>query len=66
MEGVCVSTGSACHSGAQEPSEILLAMGLDGDAARSALRLSLSRLSTAADVDRCLELFPRVLRRVLK
>jgi len=66
VEGICVSTGSACHSGAMEPSEILLAMGLDEESARSSLRISLSRLTTAAEVDRTLEVLPAVLKRVTK
>jgi cysteine desulfurase len=65
-EGVCVSTGSACHSGALEPSEVLLAMGLDEEAARSSLRFSLSRFSTESEVDRVLEAFPRLLARLVR
>ncbi|MEZ5978162.1 MAG: cysteine desulfurase family protein [Planctomycetota bacterium] len=49
---VFVSTGSACGSGRKKASPVLLAMGVDPDLAGSSLRLSLSRLTTDAEVDR--------------
>ncbi|MEK7468500.1 MAG: cysteine desulfurase family protein [Planctomycetota bacterium] len=66
VDGICVATGSACHSGALEPSEILKAMGLDDEAARSSLRVSLSRFSAEADVSKFLEVLPEVLKRIQK
>lgn len=48
--GVECSTGSACTAGVPQPSHVLRAMGLDDDAARGALRFSLGRTSTPADV----------------
>ncbi len=55
-----VSTGSACASGAVEPSHVIRAMGFDDDArARGAVRLSLGWSTTAQEVDRFLERFPR-------
>jgi cysteine desulfurase len=52
LPNLAASTGSACHAGAPEPSPVLLAMGVsEWNAARS-IRLSLSRYSTKADVDR--------------
>ncbi|MEU7056072.1 cysteine desulfurase family protein [Streptomyces sp. NPDC046197] len=48
---VASSTGSACHSGDHTPSPVLRAMGLDDDRALSALRLSLGRWTTPADID---------------
>ena len=53
---IAASTGSACHSGNHEPSPVLTAMGLDTDRSLSALRLSLGRWSTRAEVDRAAEL----------
>ncbi|MET7289374.1 cysteine desulfurase family protein [Streptomyces sp. NPDC005573] len=50
--GVAASTGSACHSGTTAPSPVLSAMGLDDTRALAAVRLSLGRWTTAADVDR--------------
>lgn len=51
LEGVCASAGSACSSGAREPSHVLRAMGLGEDRVRSALRLSLGWTTTEEDVD---------------
>lgn len=51
QEGVYVSTGSACHSRDPRPSHVLLAMGLRREAALASIRLSLSRHTTAAEVD---------------
>jgi len=49
---VAASTGSACHSGSPEPSAVLLAMGLSRARSLGAVRLSLGRGTTEADVDR--------------
>jgi len=51
MDGVFLSTGSACHSHAVTPSHVLLAIGLSPEEASETLRFSLSRFTTAADVD---------------
>ena len=48
---VAASTGSACHAGRTEPSEVLLAMGLSRERALGAVRLSIGRFTTDADVD---------------
>jgi cysteine desulfurase len=48
--GVCASAASACASGAMEPSHVLAAMGVPTERARGALRLTLGRTTTAADV----------------
>jgi len=53
--GVAVSAGAACASGAVEPSPVLAAMGVPRDLSVCALRLSLGRTSTEADVDATLE-----------
>ncbi len=58
LAGVAVSLGSACAAGAAEPSHVLLAMGRDRDAARSGVRFSVGPSTTAADIDRVLELLP--------
>jgi cysteine desulfurase len=49
--GVAASTGSACHAGVSEPSEVLLTMGFSPSEAVGALRLSLGRYSTAEEVE---------------
>jgi cysteine desulfurase len=58
LKGVAVSGGSACHSGATEPSHVLLAMGLDKNRARASLRFSLLKTATEADVDHVLRVVP--------
>jgi cysteine desulfurase len=51
MPEVAVSSGSACTSAVPEPSHVLVAMGLDHDAAEESLRFSLGRPTTDADID---------------
>ena len=55
LRGFAVSTGSACSSGAITPSHVLTALGLSADRARSSLRFSLGRTTTAEQVDALLE-----------
>ena len=54
LRGIAVGTGSACASGALEPSHVLAAMGYDARAAKSALRASFGRQNTASEVDEVL------------
>lgn len=58
LKGVAVSGGSACHSGATEPSHVLMAMGLSKNRAQSSLRFSLLKTATEADVDYVLQVVP--------
>jgi len=51
QEGICVSSGSACHSGSVDPSHVLLAMGCNSARARSSVRFSLGLDNTEAEVD---------------
>jgi cysteine desulfurase len=60
VEGIAASSGSACSSGAVEPSHVLLAMGLPAELAGPSVRFSLGRDTTEQDVERVLEVFPRV------
>jgi cysteine desulfurase len=64
LEGIAASSGSACSSGAVEPSHVLLAMGVPAELAGPSVRFSLGRDTTAAEVERVLEVFPRVVERV--
>jgi cysteine desulfurase len=59
LKGVAVSGGSACHSGSTEPSHVLMAMGLDKNAARASLRFSLLRTATGEDVEAVLRVVPQ-------
>jgi cysteine desulfurase len=58
LKGVAVSGGSACHSGSTEPSHVLMAMGLDKNAARASLRFSLLKMATEKDIDHVLSVVP--------
>jgi cysteine desulfurase len=60
--GVCASAGSACASGALEPSPVLLAMGVDKKEAGSSLRLTLGPSTTDAEVDEAAAIIVRSLR----
>jgi len=64
LKGLSVSGGSACQSGATEPSHVLTAMGLSPARARASIRLSLSRLTTAEDVDYALAIIPAAVDRL--
>jgi len=50
LKGICVSTGSACYSGKDEPSHVLLAIGLTEQQAKSSIRISYGRYNTKEDV----------------
>jgi cysteine desulfurase len=64
LAGVCVSGGSACSTGAIEPSHVLTAMGVDPTLSLTTLRFSLGHETTAADIARVAEVFPGVVARV--
>ena len=64
LKGLALSGGSACASGATEPSHVLTAMGVGKHRARASLRFSLTRLTTAEEVDRALELVPTAVARL--
>lgn len=59
--GVCASAGAACSSGSLEPSPVLLALGIDDDRARAALRVSLGRTTTAEDCQRAADALVSIL-----
>jgi cysteine desulfurase len=63
VEGICVSTGSACSAGSVEPSPVLLAMGYSPGLARGALRFSLWDGNTEAEIDRVAGLLPAIVHR---
>ncbi len=64
VEGVAVSTGSACSSGSLEPSHVLLAMGVPPNLAQCSLRFSLGRGNTEEDIAYVLEVLPGVVERI--
>ncbi len=59
-EGVCVSGGSSCASGALEPSHVLAAMGVAPGLAAGAVRFTLGHATSDAEVDRALDVVPAV------
>jgi cysteine desulfurase len=59
LQGIAVSTGSACSSGSLEPSPVIRALGRDDELARGAIRFSFGRENTAEDVEYVLEALPR-------
>src|ERR671912_71993 len=59
MQGVAVSTGSACSSGSLEPSPVILALGRTDELARGSIRFSIGKDTTDADIDYVLEVLPR-------
>jgi cysteine desulfurase len=64
LKGLAVSGGSACQSGATEPSHVLTAMGLSEARSRASIRLSLSRLTTEDEVHRAIALVPAAVARL--
>ncbi len=64
MRGISVSSGSACSTGSKDPSHVLKAMGVDQNLANSAVRFSLSRLNTAAEIEYTLEVLVDVIARL--
>lgn len=64
VEGIAVSSGSACTSGSLEPSHVLLAMGIGHTEAQSAVRFSLGRGTTAAEIVRTVEAVSRLAARL--
>lgn len=66
LEGIAVSSGSACSSGKAQPSHVIEAMGYGPDLTRSAIRLSLGWSTTAEEVDRCLEAWKKLAGTLIK
>ncbi len=62
--GIAASSGSACTSGSLEPSHVLRAMGVPFTMVNGSIRFSLSRDTTAAEIDYVLDVLPRVVRRL--
>jgi cysteine desulfurase len=63
LEGVSVSSGSACSSGKVEPSHVLKAMGVANDLAACAIRVSTGWNTTNADIERFLDVLEKICRK---
>jgi cysteine desulfurase len=64
MAEVAASSGSACTTGALEPSHVLTAMGIDSDLAHASLRLTVGKDTSAAEIDHVLETLPAIVSRL--
>jgi cysteine desulfurase len=64
LEGICCSTGSACASSTIEPSHVLLATGLSPERAHGSLRFTLGKWTTEEEIDRLLEVLPRIVTKL--
>ena len=64
MEGICVSTGSACTSGSMEPSHVLAALGLPPRLAQGTVRFSLGRNTTEVEIDAVIAKLPKVIQQM--
>ena len=65
LKGICVSTSSACNSGKDEPSHVLLALGISPEQARSSIRISYGRYNTMQEVDVILSEICNAYRKIL-
>ena len=64
LEGIAVSTGSACSSGTLEPSHVLRAMGLPTHRTQNSLRFSIGLFTTGAEIDRTIEVLPALVTKL--
>jgi cysteine desulfurase len=64
MQGICVSSGSACSSGHTEVSHVLKAIGVPLELAKGSMRLSLGQDNTAEDIDKVIDVLPKVIERL--
>ena len=64
LEGICVSTGSACSSSSLEASHVLLAMDCPPERAHGSLRFTLGKWTTEEDIGKVLEVLPKIVARL--
>jgi cysteine desulfurase len=64
QQGFCASAGSACTAGAVEPSHVLTALGVPPERALGTIRFTVGRGTTQADIDRLLDLLPKMIERL--
>jgi cysteine desulfurase len=64
LEGIAVSTGSACATGSLDPSHVILATGLPAECAHSSIRISLGRENTMEDVEYVIDKLPRLISKL--
>ena len=66
LEGIAVSTGSACASGSLDPSHVILATGIPAEQAHGSIRISMGRETTESDIEYLIEMMPKVINKVRK
>jgi len=66
MEGIAVSTGSACASGSLEPSHVLRAMSIPAETCHASLRFTLGKDTTEKEIDKVIEVLPKIVERLRK
>jgi len=66
MEGIAVSTGSACASSSHKASRVLIAMGIPVELAHSSIRFSLGKNNTLADIQKLIKVLPPIIKRIRK
>jgi cysteine desulfurase len=64
LEGIAVSTGSACASGSLDPSHVLLATGIPIENAHGSIRISMGRETSEEDIDYMLYVLPGVIKKI--
>jgi len=64
MQGICVSSGSACTSGSLDPSHVLLALGMKHEQAHGSLRMTLGKDNTMEDIEKVLTVLPGIVNRL--
>lgn len=64
MQGICVSSGSACTTGSLDPSHVLLAIGLPAEVAHGSLRFSMSKYTTEEEILRVIKTLPPIVERL--
>lgn len=64
LEGIAVSTGSACSSGTLEPSHVLKAMGFSAHRTQNSIRFSLGSANTEAEIDRVIAVLPGIVEKL--
>ena len=66
LEGIAISTGSACAAGSLEPSHVLLAMGIPAEIAHSSVRFTLGKYNTEAEIKKVIKNLPPIIKRLRK
>lgn len=64
LQGVAISTGSACSSGTLEPSHVLIAMGIPHEKVHGSLRFSFGKMNTEEDVNYVAEILPPIVKKI--